>query len=108
MVAGFTYGGVLAVSSVSELSWLAKFALGFASATVGIMGRDLADMLTPMGVAPFEPLSPWYRGYGFCRGGNQNVNEPLLKMGAFTFSMAVVVGTVGIQPFSGPFTGILS
>jgi inner membrane protein len=72
------------------------------------MGHNLADMLTPMGVAPFEPLSSWYRGFGLCRAGNQYVNESLFKIGVFAFSIAVVVGTVGIHTFSEPFIGVLN
>lgn len=99
-----TVGFALAVgAAVGALGWLlgrgvgagaaAEFgAIGFAVGTTVILTHLLADVITPMGITPFWPVSDRHYTFGLCRADNTVANYALLGLGiALTVAVLAMV-----------------
>ena len=70
----------------------AEFAtVGFAVGTVAIVSHLLADVITPMGITPFWPLSKRHYTLDVCRAENRLANYALLGIG-----LAVTVAVLAV------------
>ena len=76
--AGVAIGRPLAVAAVIGLA-----------AALSLASHLLADSVTPMGVRPFVPLSPWHHSFDVTPARNPRANRVLLAVG--------VVATVAAQ-----------
>lgn len=78
-------------TGLAERSLLAAFA--FLVGALGIGSHLLADVLTPMGIAPFWPLSSRNYSLRVTRASNPVANWILLALGVFATAGAVVLVT---------------
>lgn len=108
ILAGLVYAAILVYSGMGGLSMMETAGVGFASGFVGVIGHMIGDMITPMGVAPLEPVSSYFVGLAWCKSANERVNRGLMQTGVYLFVAAIVLGTVGIDSFIDPFIRILS
>ncbi|MHB9285677.1 metal-dependent hydrolase [Halobacteriales archaeon Cl-PHB] len=108
LLVGVAYAALLVVAGVGELSLVETASVGALSGVAGVFGHILGDMVTPMGVAPLEPVSSHYVGLGWCNAGDERVNRGLFQAGIYTTAGAVVLGTVGVAPFLDPVRGLLA
>jgi len=100
-----TVGFALAVGlALGALGWLlgrgagpgttAEFAaVGFAVGTTAIVSHLLADVITPMGITPFWPVSDRHYTFGICRADNTLANYALLGLG-----VALTVTVLAVAP----------
>lgn len=59
---------------------------------VSLLSHLLADSITPMGIRPFHPLSPWHHTFDIVRAANSRANAAVLGLGVgFTLSLLFVV-----------------
>jgi len=96
-----TVGFALVVgAAVGSIGWLLgadagaraeSAAVGFAVGATAIASHLLADVLTPMGVTPFWPLSDRHYTAGLCRADNTVANYALLGLGiAITIAVLAI------------------
>lgn len=104
---GIVYASLLLYSGVGDLAVVETAVVGFSSGFVGVIGHILGDMITPMGVAPLEPVSSLYIGLGLCSSGNKRVNRGLLQAGAYAFVGAIILATVNISNLLEPITRLI-
>lgn len=103
---GATYAAILTYTGFGDLTILETASIGFASGALGVLGHIVGDMVTPMGVAPFEPVSSYWVGLGMCKSGDERVNRRLLEFGSTAFVVAIVLGTVDPSRILKPFLGL--
>jgi len=68
-------------------------AVGFAVGTAAIVSHLLADVITPMGITPFWPVSKRHYTVDLCRADNTLANYALLALG-----IAVTVAVLAVAP----------
>lgn len=107
VLAGVVYAIFLLIAGAGDLTLVETASVGFASGVVGVIGHMLGDMITPMGVAPFEPVSSHWVGLGWVKSGDKRVNRYFFQAGVYALTAALVVGTVGVSPFIDPFERLL-
>ena len=83
---------VVAVTAVvAAVGWLLGFAAGRpaalaatagSAAFVSLTSHLLADVVTPMGIRPFAPLSEWHHSFDLTPAKNPRANATLLGLGA--------------------------
>ena len=100
-----TLGFALAVGAVlAALGWFlgrgagagtatAFAAVGFAVGTTAVVSHLLADVITPMGITPFWPVSHRHYTFGVCRADNTVANYALLGLG-----IALTVAVLAVAP----------
>lgn len=108
ILVGVVYAAFLVYAGFGELTLVETATVGFLSGFVGVLGHILGDVITPMGVAPFEPVSPLYLCLKLTTAGDPDVNRGFLKAGSYAFVIAIILGTVDIYTFVDPFLRILS
>jgi inner membrane protein len=86
--AGWLVGSDAGVGTAAELA-----AVGFTVGTATIVSHLLADVITPMGISPFWPVSDRHYTFGVCRADNTLANYALLALG-----IAVTVAVVAVAP----------
>ena len=62
------------------------------SGGVAVLSHLLADLLTPMGLAPFWPVSSIRYSLGVCRASSRSVNALLLGLGVITIALISLEG----------------
>ena len=62
------------------------------SGGVAVLSHLLADLLTPMGLAPFWPVSSTRYSFGVCRASNRSANALLLGLGVITIALISLGG----------------
>jgi len=67
--------------------------VGFVVGTTVIISHLLADVITPMGITPFWPVSDRHYSVGVCRADNAVANYALLGLG-----IAVTVAALAVAP----------
>jgi len=67
--------------------------VGFVVGTATIISHLLADVITPMGIRPFWPLSERHYTLGVCRADNTVANYALLGLG-----VALTVAVIAVVP----------
>ena len=85
---GWLLGSDAGVATAAELA-----AVGFAVGTTVIVSHLLADVITPMGITPFWPVSDRHYSVGVCRADNTVANYALLGLG-----IAVTVAVLAVVP----------
>jgi inner membrane protein len=84
--AGWVIGVKAGAGSPVELA-----AVGFVVGTTGIVSHLLADVITPMGITPFWPLSKRHYTFGLCRADNTLANYALLGLGVLLTVVVLAV-----------------
>ena len=105
---GAIYAAVLVIAGTGGLSVVQLAAVGFASGFVGVIGHMLGDIITPMGVAPFEPISSYWKGFGWVKSADKRVNRGFMQAGVYACTAALVLGTVDVATIIDPFMRLLS
>jgi inner membrane protein len=84
----------LAVGLDGGVGTAVEFAtVGFVVGTAVIVSHLLADVITPMGITPFWPVSRRHYSFGVCRADNVVANYALLGLGvAATVVVLAIVG----------------
>lgn len=104
---GIVYAAFLVFAGTGELTAQQLAAVGFGSGFIGVMGHMLGDMITPMGVAPLEPLSSYWKGLGWVNAGDKRANRVLMQAGVYAFGAAIILGAVDLSTFVDPIARIL-
>jgi len=69
-------------------------AVGFVVGTTAIVSHLLADVITPMGITPFWPVSDRHYTFDICRADNTLANYALLALGLVLTVAAVAVAPI--------------
>jgi inner membrane protein len=95
LAVGATLGGVGWVlgSDAGVGTALEYAAVGFAVGTTAIVSHLLADVITPMGITPFWPVSDRHYTFGVCRADNTLANYALLGVG-----IALTIAVLAVAP----------
>lgn len=80
-------GGVFDAATATQLA-----VFGFVVGTVTIVSHLLADVITPMGITPFWPVSGRQYTLSLTRADNTVANYLLLVAGGIAVAAALVVG----------------
>lgn len=107
ILVGVIYAAVLVLAGTGELELAALAGVGLISGFIGVIGHMLGDMITPMGVAPFEPMTSNWIGLGWVKSGDKRINRYFMQAGAYSMTAALLVGTVGVSSFIEPFSSLL-
>ncbi|MDS0281679.1 metal-dependent hydrolase [Haloarcula onubensis] len=86
--AGWLLGRGAGVDTAAEFA-----AVGFAVGTTVVVSHLLADVITPMGITPFWPVSDRHYTLDICRADNAAANYALLGLG-----IAVTVAVLAVAP----------
>jgi len=86
--------GALVGSSMGVGSAIALGGFGFVVGAIIVIGHLLADVLTPMGIRPFEPLRDDTYTLDVAKAANPLANYALLGLGAVTSVIAFLAGSV--------------
>ncbi|MDS0258403.1 metal-dependent hydrolase [Haloarcula sp. S1CR25-12] len=86
---GWALGADAGLGAAAELA-----TVGFVVGTAVIVSHLLADVITPMGITPFWPVSDRHYTVGLCYADNRAANYALLGLG--------VLVTVGVLAVAGP------
>jgi inner membrane protein len=62
------------------------------SGGVAVLSHLVADLLTPMGIRPFWPISSESYSLGVCRAANRPANALLLMLGVVAIALVAVSG----------------
>lgn len=84
--AGWVLGGEGGLGNSVELA-----AVGFVVGTAVVVSHLLADVITPMGITPFWPLSKRHYTAGLCRADNALANYVLLGLGVLLTVVVLAV-----------------
>ena len=85
-------GGTLLGSSAGVARMVALAVVGGIVGTVTVLGHLLADVLTPMGIRPFEPVSSTSYSLNVAKAANPIANYALLGVGVAAAAVALVAG----------------
>lgn len=95
------FGIVIVTASVSvDLGTATSFAprssgMWFgAVSTLTILGHLAGDLITPMGVWPFRPLSDWHHSFNLTPAKNPQANQLCFGAGVGALSLAIIVVTL--------------
>ena len=86
--AGWSLGGTVDAATATNLA-----AFGFVVGTGTIVSHLLADVITPMGVTPFWPLSGRHYTLSLTRADNTVANYLLLAGGVLAVAAVLAAGT---------------
>jgi len=87
--AGWLLGSDAGVGTSAEYA-----AVGFVVGTTAIVSHLLADVITPMGITPFWPVSDRHYTFDICRADNTLANYALLALGLVLTVAAVAVAPI--------------
>lgn len=98
IVLGTIAGGYTSLSpSLSGYAAIAGYTFGLSY--LGFLSHLVGDVLTPMGIAPFRPWSDRTYSLNLVYASDQRANEQLGYLGAVAVTVAIVLGTVGVEAF---------
>lgn len=98
IVLGTIAGGYTSLSpSSSGYAIIAAYTFGISF--LGFLSHLVGDVLTPMGITPFRPWSDRTYTLNLVYASNEQANEQLGYLGAVAVTVALVLGTVGLDPF---------
>ena len=86
-------GGALLGSSGSAAGMVTPAIVGGVVGTVTVLGHLLADVLTPMGIRPFEPVSSTTYSLNVVKAANPIANYALLAIGITVAAIAISAGS---------------
>ncbi|WP_121743422.1 metal-dependent hydrolase [Natronorubrum halophilum] len=85
-------GGTALVARSTPQSFLFGFAIG----TGGVLAHLAGDIVTPMGICPFAPVSRFHVTLNWFKSKNSRINRVLLLVGLSALSASVLL-TVGLS-----------
>lgn len=92
--AGTGVAGAALATDVSPLGSVATGVFGFAIGTLGVLAHLLGDVLTPMGISPFWPLSRRHYSLNVTTAKNPIANYLLFALGAGATAGALYLATL--------------
>lgn len=96
--AGFIAAGYSSLSPTLS-GYATIMGLTFTVSFVGFVSHLAGDILTPMGITPFEPWSSRKYSLRLVYASDKDANERLGVAGAVALTIALTLGTVGLNPF---------
>lgn len=84
-------------SSPPLLSYLFAGLFAFGIGSYAIVMHLVGDVLTPMGIRPFQPFSDAEYTLNAVYAANDRANEALMTIGAISLIAAFIVGTLGVS-----------
>ncbi|AGB32003.1 membrane-bound metal-dependent hydrolase [Natrinema pellirubrum DSM 15624] len=74
------------------------FGFGFVIGTCGILAHLAGDVVTPMGISPFEPVSQVHVTLAWFKSKNGLINRTFLVIGTFALVVSVLLTVVQQEP----------
>lgn len=84
--------------SPSLLEYATIAGITFSISFIGFLSHLVGDVLTPMGIAPFNPWNDTTYSLNLVYASNEWANEQLAYLGAVAITVALLLGTVGLAP----------
>lgn len=92
-------GLIHSLSGAGVGTFAAAMGFAFAIGFLGVVGHIVGDVLTPMGVEPFWPVTRWNTSLALVLASDKEANQRLATAGAVACGVAVVIGEVGLSAF---------